>query len=67
MVESAALARSDGGSGLSFGKVTGCHWATQELSACASPENQVLGASAALLMEATMLTTARFPGSIRDI
>jgi hypothetical protein len=36
-------------------------------SSCTSAENWLLGCLAMPLLEATMFTTARFPGSTRDI
>jgi hypothetical protein len=37
------------------------------VSGCILAETGILGRTAPALMKATMLTTARFPGSTRDI
>jgi hypothetical protein len=37
------------------------------VSGCIFAETGILGCTATALLEATMLTTARFPGSTRDI
>jgi hypothetical protein len=37
------------------------------VSGCIFAETTLLGCTATALLEATMLTTARFPGSTRDI